>query len=243
MTRRPTPRPGPTRPMPFADRVMASVAREPRPTPARVFMRSVVRLRMGAALATMATAWHLTFARGGTIPLLVRAQSLVVLLVFTAAVTTGSTLAAAGVVRVIDEMQEPDRVVAPALVPHTGPPRVPHVSPQSKRSPEPRDDGAPPRQEGAQSKGEGTGEGDRQRSTKNKSGSGSQQPRKDTIDRQGPQTPKATPKPQSQRQSGGGSGADDSKAREAPAPQATAPSSGDGDKATERSDSRSGPGS
>ncbi|HEY6014158.1 MAG TPA: hypothetical protein VIU37_09120, partial [Candidatus Limnocylindrales bacterium] len=61
-----TPAPG------FADRVMASIASEPLPQPARAFGAAVTARRLGAALASIGDAWRV--AVGGRAPLAVRAQ-------------------------------------------------------------------------------------------------------------------------------------------------------------------------
>jgi len=120
----------------FVDRVMVVVSQEPRPSPSRVLLRSVARLRLADAWATVLTAGHLAFARSGTIPLLLRAQSL--LLVLALGVTLGGgTLAAAGAVRVIEDRLQAPRVEQPVIGPaviHSPSPTV-AVAPVASPSP------------------------------------------------------------------------------------------------------------
>ncbi len=109
------PPPGPWSPD-FVDRVMAAVSREPRPSPSRVLLRSLARLRFGDAWATVVTAGHLAFGRTSTIPALLRAQSL--FLVLALGVTlSGGTLAAAGAIRVIEDRLRPPGVEQPVVGP------------------------------------------------------------------------------------------------------------------------------
>ncbi|MEA2026957.1 MAG: hypothetical protein U9O18_09740, partial [Chloroflexota bacterium] len=117
----------------FADRVMAQVSQEPKPTPARVFVRSLLALRPGAAVATLATAWHLAFGRTRAIPSLVRFQSLTLLLVLAVVVGTGGTLATAGALRVIDRPADPTTPPLPVIV--VGPSPAPTASPAPSASP------------------------------------------------------------------------------------------------------------
>ena len=109
---------------------MAAVAREPSPTPTRVFLRSTLRLRWRDATAALASAWHLAFSRTSPIPALARIQSLVVLLVFTVVVSAGGTLAAAGAARVMENPREPgqvDPVVLPSVDPWPNVSQLPSV--------------------------------------------------------------------------------------------------------------------
>jgi len=119
----------------FADRVMAQVSQEPKPTPARVFLRSLLGLRLSAAMAALATAWHLAFGRTRTIPSLVRIQSLTLLLVLAVVVGTGGTLATAGALRMIDRPTDPTTPPLPTIV--VGPSPAPSVPPTPSVSPNP----------------------------------------------------------------------------------------------------------
>ncbi len=74
----------------FADRVMASIAQEPLPQPARAFGAALAARRLGAALAAVADAWRVV--GGGPVPVVVRAQALALALV----VTFGSLAVAGG---------------------------------------------------------------------------------------------------------------------------------------------------
>lgn len=115
----------------FVDRVMAAVAQEPRPSPSRVLLRSLARLHFGDAWATVATAGHLALGRSGTIPALLRAQSL--LLVLALGVTLGGgTLAAAGAIRVIEDRLQAPRVEQPVL----GPAVIPSPAPTLASDPD-----------------------------------------------------------------------------------------------------------
>ena len=77
----------------FPQRVMVQVTREPTPTPARVFLRSIAGLRMADSLATLRTAWHLAFDRAVRVPVFLRVQSLAVLLIAALVTTGGGALA------------------------------------------------------------------------------------------------------------------------------------------------------
>jgi uncharacterized membrane protein YgcG len=74
----------------FGDRVMAAVAREPLPQPARAFGAALAARRLGAALASIGDAWRVVV--GGSTPIFVRAQALALVLV----VTIGSLAVAGG---------------------------------------------------------------------------------------------------------------------------------------------------
>jgi len=112
----------------FVDRVMAQVAEEPQPTAARVFLRSVAGLRFRDAAAALATAGRFAFGRAAGVPALVRAQSLVLLLVLGVVVGSGGTLAAAGAIRVIEDRHVPAPVERPLVLPQVSPRPAPDVS-------------------------------------------------------------------------------------------------------------------
>jgi hypothetical protein len=119
----------------FVDRVMAQVAEEPQPTATRVFLRSVAGLRFRDAAAALATAGHLAFGRAAGVPALVRAQSLVLLLVLGVVVGSGGTLAAAGAIRVIEDRHVPAPVERPLVLPQVSPRPAPDVSPSPDAPP------------------------------------------------------------------------------------------------------------
>ena len=157
----------------FADRVMAQVSQEPKPTPARVFVRSLLALRPGAAVAALATAWHLAFGHTRAIPSVVRFQSLTLLLVLAVVVGTGGTLATAGALRVIDRPADPTAPPLPVIV--VGPSPALNLSPTPSPSPTPdvkitlaperrSEEVLPPPRKRNQTKEGGTESGDRKRS-------------------------------------------------------------------------------
>ncbi len=120
----------------FDDRVMASVALEPTPTAARVFVRSLLALRWREAAAALATAWHLAFGASRSIPSFVRAQALALLVVTTLVVGTGGTFAAAGALRVLEGRSEPPVIDLPVLVVDPTPRLMPNLANPSP-SPDP----------------------------------------------------------------------------------------------------------
>ncbi len=121
----------------FADGVMARVAQEPRPTPARVFVRSVLRFRLRDAWAALSTAARLALGPAGPIPTLVRVQSLLLLLVFTVLVSSGGALATAGAIRAIESQSRSPRVEQRLVVPPAGSSASPRWSPGPTVSPSP----------------------------------------------------------------------------------------------------------
>jgi hypothetical protein len=125
----------PLRTLGFVDRVMAQVAEEPQPTAARVFLRSVAGLRFRDAAAALATAGHLAFGRSVAVPAPVRAQSLVLLLLFTVVVGSGGALAAAGAIRVFEDRSVPPPVEQPLPLPQVSPDPPPDVTPSPDASP------------------------------------------------------------------------------------------------------------
>jgi|GEM_PF-6189560 len=253
---------GPLRPVDprllgFSDRVMTQVAAEPRPTPARVFMRSMLHLRLRDAAAVLATAWHLAFGRTGPIPALVRVQSLVVLLVFTIAVGTGGTLAAAGAARIIESPREPRQVDRPLVLPPVSPGPNVGEPPSVRVSPSPSPSGlrreiGTGRTTDEEVPGPGRGDRARERQPEAGSGDGDKSEQRSTTQKK-KQPAKATPKPTSQKQRGNdtpkaGSGTgDQSKStdtdQKATAPGTPTPGSGDGAKSQEGTDGGSGRGS
>ena len=77
-------------PVGFVDRVMAAVAREPLPQPARAFGAALLGGRFSAAIASIGDAWRVVL--GGSTPIDVRAQALALVLV----VAIGSLMLAGG---------------------------------------------------------------------------------------------------------------------------------------------------
>ena len=81
----------------FADQVMAAVALEPLPQPARAFKAALLSGRMRAAIASLGDARRV--AGGGSAPVFVRAQALALVLVLTIgslALAGGATVGAVG---------------------------------------------------------------------------------------------------------------------------------------------------
>ncbi len=209
----------------FADRVMASVAGQPRPTPARVFVRSVLRFRLRDAWAALATAGRLAFGPAGPIPTLVRVQSLLLLLVFTTLVSSGGAIAAAGAIRVIETQSHSPRVEQRLVVPPAGSSASPRWSPGPIASPSPvplRDPAGTPRavqRAGPPASKEGAGSGGTQ-SQNGKVGEPASEPRGS----------KGKPSQPSDGTSGNGSKSDDaaSDGGRKPTSRTSEPSSNDG---------------
>jgi hypothetical protein len=109
----------------FADRVMASIVREPLPQPARAFRAAVAARRVGAALASIGDAWRVTI--GGRVPLAVRGQALALVLVVTAGSLTVAGGATVGAIGLLNANQPPS----------PSPTAPPPSEPSPSRSPEP----------------------------------------------------------------------------------------------------------
>jgi uncharacterized membrane protein YgcG len=86
----------------FAERLMASIEREPSPTPTRNFLSAVRARSVGDAAAALWVAWHLGTVRGWRIAPGVRARSIALVLAVACVMATGS-LAAAAALRVAAE--------------------------------------------------------------------------------------------------------------------------------------------
>jgi hypothetical protein len=112
----------------FADRVMSVVASEPVPAPARAAATALRAGALGALIAALRDAWRVT-TQGG-FPAAVRAQAFAVVLIVVA-VVSGSSLAAAGAVGLLEgDHVAPTPAVAPTPVPTIGPVSVePDVTP------------------------------------------------------------------------------------------------------------------
>jgi uncharacterized membrane protein YgcG len=131
----------------FTDRIMAAVAHEPVPQPARAFGAALAARRMGAAVASIGDAWRVLV--GGSTPLAVRAQALALVLV----VAVGSLAVAGGVtvgaIDLLNANQPPHP--SPTAPQPTEPPSSPSPSPSPNPSPslspsttvEPSTDAAP----------------------------------------------------------------------------------------------------
>ncbi len=79
----------------FTDRVMAGIARESAPTPARTFLLAIRQRSPRDASATLWVAWHLGTVRSWHVGPGVRARSIALVLAVTCALGTGSLVAAA----------------------------------------------------------------------------------------------------------------------------------------------------
>jgi hypothetical protein len=88
----------------FADRVMAAVAAEPLPAPARAAGSAVRRGALAALLVSIRDAFRVTFSGG--FPALVRAQALAVVLIV-AVVGGGAAYGAAAAVGILDSSPPP----------------------------------------------------------------------------------------------------------------------------------------
>jgi hypothetical protein len=120
----------------FADRVMAAIAAEPLPQPARAFRVALLGGRLRPAMASLGDAWRV--AGGGSTPLVVRAQALALVLV----VTIGSLAIAGGAtVGAIDLLSAIAPVAPPPTTPVPNEPIASHLpSPSSSWTPDPSPD-------------------------------------------------------------------------------------------------------
>ncbi|HEX6868648.1 MAG TPA: hypothetical protein VF119_07570 [Candidatus Limnocylindrales bacterium] len=102
----------------FTDRVMASVARLPQPTPARAFATAIRSGTWGDAWASLSVAWHLATVRGSPVAPRVRARSMALVVAVAAVLATSSLVGAAAVRMVVPHRLEPlDRVtMLPAVI-------------------------------------------------------------------------------------------------------------------------------
>jgi hypothetical protein len=90
----------------FADRVMALVAEEPRPTPTRALISAIRTGSPREAAAAMSTAWHLGTVRSWSIAPRVRLHAAALVLSVFAVLGTSASLAAAAVFHVIEQANE-----------------------------------------------------------------------------------------------------------------------------------------
>jgi uncharacterized membrane protein YgcG len=117
----------------FADRVMAAVALEPLPQPARAFRVALLGGRLSAAIASVGDAWRVVVS--GSTPLGVRAQSLALVLVLaigSAAIASGAAVGAMGLLS-----QSPTVTPGPTSPLPSQPMQSPLPSPSSSPSPSP----------------------------------------------------------------------------------------------------------
>jgi hypothetical protein len=90
----------------FNERVMAAVARAPRPGVARTFLASLLLLRLRDASAALGAASRLAFGRARPVLPLVRLQSLLLIILLAVVLGTGGVLAAGGTLRFIEEVRQ-----------------------------------------------------------------------------------------------------------------------------------------
>ena len=91
----------------FVDRVMASIADLPQPTPTRAFGWSLRAGAWGDARASLWVAWHLATARGWPVAPRVRARSMALVLAVATVLAAGSLVAAAAVQVAVPHRHEP----------------------------------------------------------------------------------------------------------------------------------------
>ena len=103
----------------FADRVMAAVAREPLPAPARAAGEAVRHRRLAALVAAVGDGWRVSI--GGGRPLAARAQALALVIVAVLVVGSASTLVAVGAANLLRGESGPVETPAPSVVPVTSP--------------------------------------------------------------------------------------------------------------------------
>ena len=131
MRRRGAPRPGGS----FADRVMARVAQEPTPSPARVFARSLRRLAMRDALAALTTAWRLAFEPTSSVGTSARASAAALFLGVVLVVGLGGAFAAGGALAFLGSDEPAAQQLAPGASPAETP--APTVEPTPAPTPTP----------------------------------------------------------------------------------------------------------
>lgn len=119
----------------FADQVMAAVAGEPLPQPARAFKVALLGGRLRAAIASLGDAWRVV--GGGSTPVFVRAQALALVLVL----TIGSLALAGGATVGAIDLLSADQSTTPNQ-PTSGP-TEPLASPMAEPSPSSTPDASP----------------------------------------------------------------------------------------------------
>ena len=168
----------------FADRVMAAVAAEPVPAPARAAGSALRRGAIAAFVLSIRDAFRVTF--GGGFPAMVRAQALALVLVV-AALGAGTTYGAAAALGLLGGPQPPSVIPSPVL-PLRGEDASPSPSPSPSVSPEVSVSPGPAESEAAESESpEASGEpSESEEATASDDGSGDPSPTK---------RPSSTPKP------------------------------------------------
>ena len=120
----------------LADRVMAAVAGEPAPAPARLAGRALRRRSLGGFLVALRDAWRVTVSPG--FPMAVRAQAIALVLVVLGA-ATGSGMVTAGALGLFD--QQPPSPGPSITVPPS--PEVTSATPEGSTSPQPSESAEP----------------------------------------------------------------------------------------------------
>jgi cell division septation protein DedD len=132
-------------PIGFVDRVMAAVAAEPLPQPARAFGVALLGGRFGAAFASVGDSWRVVV--GGSTPLVVRAQALALVLVLaigSLALASGAAVGAMGLFSGNPSPTPGPTNPVPSVEPSTPPPSMsPSMSPSPSASPESTPDASP----------------------------------------------------------------------------------------------------
>jgi len=130
----------------FVDRVMAAVASEPLPQPARAFRVALLGGRLRPAMASLGDAWRVL--GGGSRPLIVRAQALALVMLVTIgslAIAGGATVGAIDLLSAIAPVSPPPTAPAPtgpitsplpSASPGATPVRSPDASPDASPTPE-----------------------------------------------------------------------------------------------------------
>jgi hypothetical protein len=123
-------------PIGFADRIMAAVALEPLPQPARAFAVALLAGRLPAAVAAVGDAWRVIGSR--STPLGVRAQALALALVVaigSLAVVDGAAIGAIGLLSPTPSGPSPTTPLPSQATPSPMPSRSPSPSPSPTSGP------------------------------------------------------------------------------------------------------------
>jgi hypothetical protein len=98
----------------FNERVMASIARVPAPTPTRAFVAALRARALHDAVAALWVAWHLGTVRSWHVAPRVRARSFALVLAVTSVLATGGLAAAAAVHSVVPQRDDQNPVSVPS---------------------------------------------------------------------------------------------------------------------------------
>jgi len=101
----------------FTDRVMARVAEEPTPSPARAFVRSLRRLAIRDAMAALAMAWRLAFEPISPVATSARASAAALLLSVVVVIGVSGAFAASGALAFLGPDATGPSLPAPAASP------------------------------------------------------------------------------------------------------------------------------